>query len=67
MFNNGVCSACEVEEEYQALTQDYWNEKKLQFGDILNSYRDSGSNYDCIIAVSGGKDSYWQTYIINKI
>ena len=24
------------------------------------------SNYDCIIAVSGGKDSYYQTHIIKQ-
>jgi N-acetyl sugar amidotransferase len=37
------------------------------FSALLEKYRaKNGSNYDCIIPVSGGKDSYFQTHIITK-
>ena len=37
-------------------------------GEILEQYRSKdGSNYDCIIPVSGGKDSHFQTYVITQV
>lgn len=35
---------------------------------IVEQYRSKDkSNYDCIIPVSGGKDSYFQTYFVTKV
>ena len=34
--------------------------RKEEFENILKKYRSNGSNYDCIIPVSGGKDSCYQ-------
>ena len=34
---------------------------------LLDEYRSKdGSRYDCVIAVSGGKDSYFQTHVIKN-
>lgn len=64
---DGICSACKTKEKFYALTEDHWKERKIRFDQIIkeqNKY--NKSNYDCIIPVSGGKDSYYQTHIITK-
>jgi len=37
-----------------------WNSRQQEFEKILEKYRGDGSKYDCIIPVSGGKDSCYQ-------
>lgn len=61
----GVCSGCIVHEEKENLD---WNlrEKKLRL--ILGGYKNkSGNNYDCIIPVSGARDSYFIVHTVKKI
>ncbi|MDH3382536.1 MAG: N-acetyl sugar amidotransferase, partial [Deltaproteobacteria bacterium] len=61
---NGVCSGCRVHDQRKAIN---WEERRKLLADLLGEYRSaSGGNYDCIIPVSGGKDSYFQTHIIAK-
>ena len=44
-----------------------WERKKQEFKEILDKHKTQNhSNYDCIIPVSGGKDSHFQTYMIKK-
>jgi N-acetyl sugar amidotransferase len=50
-----VCSACRHYENRPAID---WNERKLQLIEILN--RIETKTYDCLIPVSGGKDSHFQ-------
>ena len=65
-FNEkNVCSACESHKLYYAITDDEWKIRKKKFEKILMENK-STSNYDCIIPVSGGKDSYYQTHQIVK-
>lgn len=59
---NGVCSGCRVSEQKNKID---WKERWNFLKDIVNEYR-SKSNYDIIIPVSGGKDSYYQTHIAVK-
>ena len=62
---NGICSAC-INNESKNLVD--WEKKKLEFIEILEKYKNkNGNNYDCIIPVSGGKDSTFQTYTIKEI
>ncbi|PML46211.1 flagellin modification protein, PseA [Vibrio sp. 10N.261.52.A1] len=58
-FNEeGKCSACINFEERKEID---WEERKNEFEAITNKYKSiDGSNYDCIIPVSGGKDSTYQ-------
>lgn len=66
--DEGVCSACRVAEEFDRLTPDFWSVREKRFRETVESCRSKdGSNYDCIIAVSGGKDSYWQTYLVKVV
>jgi imidazoleglycerol phosphate synthase cyclase subunit len=62
---HGVCSGCRVAEAKTAISQAEWRRRRDLLGEILDRYRcRDGSRYDCIIPVSGGKDSYFQTHVI---
>lgn len=62
---NGLCSGCKSANER---IQVDWDRKKRQFERILEEYKNTdGSNYDCLIPVSGGKDSYYQVHLIKTV
>jgi len=53
----GVCSGCRVHEEKDNLD---WEVRRERLSQILDGFKNrSKTNYDCIIPVSGGKDSYF--------
>ncbi|WP_154140343.1 N-acetyl sugar amidotransferase [Photobacterium damselae] len=55
---SGKCSACH---NYENRSEINWENRRKEFEEITSRYRSSdGSNYDCIIPVSGGKDSTYQ-------
>jgi N-acetyl sugar amidotransferase len=55
----GICSACR---NYEKRVEIDWERRKKELLIILDRYRSkNGSNYDCLIPVSGGKDSTTQT------
>lgn len=61
----GICSGCRVHEEKDVLD---WKERSVKLKSILKIYRNkSGNNYDCIIPVSGGRDSYFIVHTIKNI
>ncbi len=61
----GVCSGCVVHDE--KLTID-WGAREKEFDELLKSHRRTdGKNYDCIIPVSGGKDSHFQVWYVTKV
>ena len=61
----GVCYACRVAEKFEELSPEFWAMREQKFAKIVNRIvKENQSNYDCIIPVSGGKDSYFQTYTI---
>ncbi|WP_276540050.1 N-acetyl sugar amidotransferase [Vibrio pelagius] len=54
----GKCSACI---NFENRTEIDWAARQKEFSDITERYKSiDGSNYDCIIPVSGGKDSTFQ-------
>lgn len=62
---HGVCSACRVASQVHDLD---WSRRAEQFRELLGEYRSkSGSNYDCIVPVSGGKDSYFQVHLMTAV
>lgn len=65
-FNKAnICSACESAIKYSKISDAEWKKRKNKFLDIISENRkNSESEYDCIIPVSGGKDSYFQAHII---
>lgn len=64
----GVCSGCRLIESRPAID---WKERQGWLKNILEEYkakaRANNSPYDCIIPVSGGKDSHFQAYLIKKV
>jgi N-acetyl sugar amidotransferase len=54
----GVCSACAA---FVSRAEVDWDRRRQDFKQITDRYRSAdGSNYDCIVPVSGGKDSTYQ-------
>lgn len=63
-FVDGVCIAC-IHNEKQKETD--WNKRWKELESLCEKYRGkNGNGWDCAIAVSGGKDSHFQTYIMKE-
>jgi len=54
---DGVCDACN---NYINRDEVDWKARKKELEVILDRYRGNGTNWDCIVPVSGGKDSTFQ-------
>ncbi|WP_202985654.1 N-acetyl sugar amidotransferase [Pedobacter planticolens] len=67
-FNEeGVCSACEA--SGQKNNQIDWEQREKDFHTIIDKYRKEPNEigYDCLIPVSGGKDSTYQAYFMKEV
>lgn len=54
----GICNACRSYEQRREID---WEQRRNELIQILDRYRSrNGTNYDCIVPVSGGKDSHFQ-------
>ena len=64
----GVCSGCRVVESRPNVD---WKEREEWLRDLLEEHkalaREAGRPYDCIIPVSGGKDSHYQVYLMKEV
>jgi len=64
-FENGTCVGC-IHYENQKTTN--WNERKNQLKKLCDKHRNvNNDQYDCAIAVSGGKDSHFQVYYMKEV
>ena len=63
----GICSACTAATEKDKNID--WTERATKFHEIINHYKkpENEIGYDCIIPVSGGKDSTYQAYYIKVV
>jgi tRNA(Ile)-lysidine synthase TilS/MesJ len=66
--DDGVCSGCRYHESRQNID---WQKRQEMLTDILDEHKAkakaANNPYDCIIPVSGGKDSHFQTYIMKVV
>ncbi len=61
----GVCLACRSQEQKMRID---WSAKEKQLRKLLEDAKSkAGNNYDCIIPISGGKDSAFQLHILCKV
>ncbi|WP_424992305.1 N-acetyl sugar amidotransferase [Oceaniradius stylonematis] len=60
---HGVCSACRVSRQRDQID---WDRRFDMLRELCDEYR-SETNYDIVIPVSGGKDSYFQTHVATKL
>ncbi len=61
----GICLACRSSEQKMHIN---WVERQKQLHKILEHYKkSSGDNYDCIVPISGGKDSAFQLHVLTHV
>jgi N-acetyl sugar amidotransferase len=64
-FVDGVCAAC-VHYAKQKTTD--WDSRRAELAQLCDRHRGcNGDSYDCAIAVSGGKDSHYQVYVMKEL
>ncbi len=65
-FNDeGICSGCEIHDEKDNLD---WEHRLNDLKKIIKKYKSkSKKNYDCIVPVSGGGDSYFIVHVVKNI
>lgn len=65
-FNEeGVCQACIAHENKNKID---WDQRFNELEKLCDKYRGmNGDGYDCMIAVSGGKDSHYQVHIMKEV
>ena len=64
-FVDGVCVACT---HYEQSKNTDWTGRMNEFKQLCDKHRNSkGDDYDCAIAISGGKDSHCQVHYMKNI
>lgn len=62
---NGVCEACNNFAKKELID---WDDRFKKLELLCDKYRGSnGNGYDCAVAVSGGKDSTFQVYVMKEL
>ena len=59
----GVCQACRNYDKQKIVD---WSERDMELTALCEKYKRGDGYYDCIIAVSGGKDSHFLTYLMKE-
>jgi N-acetyl sugar amidotransferase len=60
----GVCQACQSAEHKMRID---WAARERDLRGILDRYRNPDGDYDCIIPISGGKDSTFQLHVLTQV
>jgi N-acetyl sugar amidotransferase len=65
----GVCSGCRYHESRSKLSID-WPSREIMLKKLLDEAKEDarkrGNSHDCIIPVSGGKDSHYQVWLLKE-
>jgi N-acetyl sugar amidotransferase len=59
----GVCDACRVAEQKAVGVID-WGLRKKELMEVCDRYRSKDGSYDCLVPGSGGKDSFYQSWML---
>ncbi|HMZ03140.1 MAG TPA: N-acetyl sugar amidotransferase [bacterium] len=59
--DKGICDACRHAEIKKTID---WKKRESELLRLLEKYRRSDGNYDCLVPGSGGKDSAYQAHIL---
>jgi N-acetyl sugar amidotransferase len=69
MDDEGVCSGCRYHESRGGL-EISWDEREKMLAQILDEAkvmaRERGNSHDCIVPISGGKDSHYQVWLLKE-
>jgi N-acetyl sugar amidotransferase len=61
----GICKACRSSEQKMRIN---WQQRAEALREILEAAKArAGDNYDCVVPISGGKDSAFQLHILVKV
>jgi imidazoleglycerol phosphate synthase cyclase subunit len=64
----GLCMGCQVSLLKKDFPPSEWARRQGLLRDILEASRSKdGNRHDCVIGVSGGKDSYFQTHYVKNV
>jgi imidazoleglycerol phosphate synthase cyclase subunit len=64
----GVCMGCLTSNDKMSVSESDWEARKELLRETIEKTRcKDGSRHDCVIGVSGGKDSYFQTHFIKNV
>ena len=55
---DGICDACK--NSIKKTSEINWNTRRNEFEELINNFKNESNGFDCVIPVSGGKDSTWQ-------
>ena len=56
--NDGICNACK--NSFLKVDKINWEDREKLFRKLVSKIQYKSTGYDCLIPVSGGKDSTWQ-------
>lgn len=59
---HGVCSGCRAGRHKRTID---WTKRRALFGGLVEKYRNP-DGYDCVLPVSGGKDSYFAAHVARE-
>ncbi|MFC1964859.1 N-acetyl sugar amidotransferase [Chloroflexota bacterium] len=63
--SDGLCLACRAVNEKRQID---WSARTSQLEEILDwAKKQASNNYDCVLPVSGGKDSTYQAHVLVKV
>jgi N-acetyl sugar amidotransferase len=57
----GICDACRVA-EWKATID--WDRRRQELSELCDRFRSTDGSYDCLVPGSGGKDSFYQSWVL---
>ncbi len=66
--DENICSSCYTFEEIKKISKDEWEKREKKLVKIIeDNKKKNPAEYDCLIPVGGGKDSYYQVHKITEL
>ncbi|MBM3567498.1 MAG: N-acetyl sugar amidotransferase [Alphaproteobacteria bacterium] len=60
----GICVSCRSQEQKMHID---WKQRDADLRQILDKFRGQHPEYDCLVPISGGKDSAYQLYLLTQV
>lgn len=61
--DSGLCDACRHAANKASEVID-WNNRRKELMDLCDRFRSKDGSYDCLVPGSGGKDSFYQSWVL---
>lgn len=66
--HDNVCMGCRMSDMKQEFSEEEWDRRAQLLTNLFEKTRcENGSRHDCVVPVSGGKDSYFQVHYIKNV